>query len=96
MKGHSAKMSSPTPVKIALLDTGLNEKYKGWVPPTNYHDFTDPSQTNYQDTTDHGTKMFRVLRRVYSNAEIYIGRVFETKEASQQTADLMEKVTTCQ
>lgn len=92
MTGYSTQISMPQPVKIAILDTGLTSRYRKEVPPARYHYFVDPSQKECQDTAGHGTKMFKVLRRVYSKAEIYVGRVFETSQASTQTADLMEKV----
>ncbi|KAF2148084.1 hypothetical protein K461DRAFT_68431 [Myriangium duriaei CBS 260.36] len=83
--------TSDNPIKIAILDTGLSEKYKNTVPPERYHDFVDPTNRSCQDLAGHGTSMFRVLRKVYSSAQIYVGRVWEGNQAGPNTADLMTK-----
>ncbi|KAI0895105.1 hypothetical protein F4806DRAFT_90486 [Annulohypoxylon nitens] len=76
-------------IKIAILDTGLDEKYRNKHPQEQFHDFLSPTERSCQDLAGHGTQMYQVLRRVYSEAEIYVGRVFETCAANLETANLM-------
>ncbi|KAI1086178.1 hypothetical protein F5B19DRAFT_480199 [Rostrohypoxylon terebratum] len=88
MKGYKHDDIAPK-IKIAILDTGLDEKYRNNHSRERYNDFVSPAETSYHDPVGHGTQMYQVLRRVYSEAEIYIGRVFETCQATAETADLM-------
>ncbi|KAI1439763.1 peptidase S8/S53 domain-containing protein [Annulohypoxylon stygium] len=88
MKGYKHD-TVPPKIKITILDTGLDEKYRNKHPHGQYYDFISPTESSCQDLASHGTQMYQVLQKVYSEAEIYVGRVFETCEASAETADLM-------
>lgn len=91
MKGYKHD-TVPPKIKITILDTGLDEKYRNKHPHGQYYDFISPTESSCQDLASHGTQMYQVLQKVYSEAEIYVGRVFETCEASAETADLMTQV----
>ncbi|KAF2148090.1 subtilisin-like protein [Myriangium duriaei CBS 260.36] len=76
-------------VRIAILDTGLEARYDHEVPLERYHDFVDSGQQIHQDLSGHGTDMYRIIRKVFKNAEYYVGRVFESNDLDNRTADLM-------
>jgi hypothetical protein len=84
------------PVKVAILDTGISKDYfesvKAYI--KEYKDFASGDDKNPKDTSSsqHGTNSVRIVQRVYIDAEIHVGRVFETDEANDHTADLMGEV----
>ncbi|KAF9880591.1 putative extracellular alkaline serine protease protein [Colletotrichum karsti] len=77
------------PAKIAVLDTGLHPSFSA----AGYEDFVDRANETSQDGSGHGTSAFQLLQRVYSDAQIFVGRVWRTNRASDNTASLMAKVT---
>ncbi|KAF2148089.1 hypothetical protein K461DRAFT_68483 [Myriangium duriaei CBS 260.36] len=80
-------------IKFAIFDTGLIEKYeKPNLSPAGYHDFVDPTRASFTDSTGHGSNMFKTLRRIYSRAQFFVGRVSETNNPGPDTADLIVKV----
>ncbi|KAF9879129.1 hypothetical protein CkaCkLH20_03362 [Colletotrichum karsti] len=83
------KDASYSPVKIAILDTGVSPGSGGFV--TDYKDFVSNDHLHYQDRTGHGTEAVSLIRRVYENAEVYVGRIFKERNASENTIDLMTK-----
>lgn len=78
------------PVRIAILDTGISQAYSRSI--AEYKDFVNEGNTTSQDGTGHGTNAFLLLQKVYSDAKIYVGRVWETNRANQHTTSLMTKV----
>lgn len=74
-------------MKIAILDTGISENYAEYV--HDYKDFTSGKDDLYQDIPGHGTNACRLIAQVYSQAEIYVGRVFEHSDAGDMTATVM-------
>lgn len=81
-----------TPVKIAILDTGIAESYSRSQSIAGYKDFVEKGNATFQDRTGHGTNAFLLTQRVYGDAKIYAGRVWETNRANQHTASLMTEV----
>jgi hypothetical protein len=81
-------------VKVAILDTGVSESYhisaKEYI--KDYRDFVSQNDKIRWDNTGQGTSSIRLLQMVYEDAEIYVGRFFETSEVNDLTQDLMAKV----
>ena len=77
-------------MKIAILDTGIapNNVVHG------YRDFIKDSETPCTDSTGHGTKVFRLLRRICDNAHIFVGRIWDKSQLEDNTksAELLESV----
>jgi hypothetical protein len=46
-----------------------------------YKDFVDSNEQHMRDQTLHGTISLDLVLKMYQDAEMYIGRVFETKDA---------------
>jgi subtilisin family serine protease len=85
------------PVRVAILDTGVHEAYyqndQSFTKSIkDYKDFVSGNDNKRQDGTGHGTSCVRLLQKVYENADIYVGRVFETKDATPETKKYMENV----
>lgn len=82
------------PTKIAILDTGVKkecyETYKDNI--CEYKDFVSQLDNNPRDGTGHGSSTLRLLLRLYEDAKIYVGRVFQRQEADDDTEMLMAKV----
>lgn len=91
------------PVKLAILDTGIdanhpwiNEKWaiKWHKPP--FYDFT--TSTPYErmipiDETGHGTQMAGIVLQFAQDVELYVIRVFETREFEGRSgSNAMEQV----
>ena len=77
-------------VRVAVLDTGLNESLIESV--KDYKDFVTGDDSTCIDNTGHGTNAVRLLQKVYLKADIYVGRTFEDSQAAANTASLMAKV----
>ncbi|KAJ0284453.1 hypothetical protein CBS470a_006835 [Colletotrichum nupharicola] len=77
-------------VKIAILDTGVLKSFKRRV--SEYKDFVLRDDSEFQDFTGHGTEAVSLITRIYPDAEIFIGRVFERSQATDDTAALMAEV----
>ena len=82
------------PTKIAILDTGVTEEcykvLKDFI--KEYKDFISNNDKLQQDGTGHGTTALRLLLKLYDDAEVYVGRVFEHKDADDETERLMAEV----
>jgi hypothetical protein len=57
-----------------------------------YKDFVSNNDKLQQDGTGHGTTALRLLLKLYDDAEVYVGRVFEHKDADDETERLMAEV----
>ncbi|KAI3542670.1 extracellular alkaline serine protease [Colletotrichum abscissum] len=79
--------SSSQPSRIVILDTGVRSELSSLT--TSYKDFISVNGFNYQDNTNHGTCAVALIKRIYTSADIYVGRVFEGQLASDNTASLM-------
>ncbi|KAK1513160.1 extracellular alkaline serine protease [Colletotrichum tamarilloi] len=79
--------SSSQPSRIVILDTGVRSELSSLT--TSYKDFISVNGFNYQDNTNHGTCAVALIKRIYTSADIYVGRVFEGQNASDNTASLM-------
>lgn len=87
------KVACP-PSKIAILDTGVTIKYHGIYKSSihGYKDFVSKLDDSPQDGTGHGTKALRLLLKLYEDAEVYVGRVFQRQDADDDTERLMAEV----
>jgi hypothetical protein len=70
-------------VKIAVLDTGLVSD-SHYVSVT-YRDFVDPKEKGRIDKTLHGTTSVDLILKAYPEAELYVGRVFNTNQTDERT-----------
>jgi hypothetical protein len=82
------------PVRIAVLDTGIdqNDPYADAI--TDYKDFVDGNNSIKKDNTGHGTNSVKLIFKVFNNAEIYVARIFENRDEHPDTKDLAEKART--
>lgn len=82
------------PTKVAILDTGVTEEcyqiLEGYI--KGYKDFVSSNDNIRKDGTGHGTTALRLLLKLYDDAEVYVGRVFEHKDADDETERLMAEV----
>lgn len=97
LQGRKAEKDSDSrPAKIAILDTGVEKGYARVI--KQYRDFTRSYDTNEtcQDNTGQGAIAVRLVLEICYSAEIYVGRVFESSEANDNTVgvSLMSQVTT--
>ncbi|CAN9361975.1 unnamed protein product [Alternaria alternata] len=84
------KVACP-PSKIAILDTGVTTECYGRYERSihGYKDFVSNIDDSPQDGTGHGTSVLRLLLKLYEDAEVYVGRVFQRQDADDQTERLM-------
>ncbi|KAF3000401.1 hypothetical protein E8E14_001268 [Neopestalotiopsis sp. 37M] len=76
--------------RVAILDTGVHEDLNesdGLV--TDYKDFVGNDDQVWKDNVGHGTNAVRLTKKVYNMAKVYVARVFEGSEASNNTETLM-------
>ncbi|KAI1746745.1 hypothetical protein F4782DRAFT_553070 [Xylaria castorea] len=76
-------------VKIAVLDSGVENQYSNDI--VEYQDFVDESNSSCLDNTGHGTNVFRLLRKVCEDANIFTARVWDGSQHTPKTPALMEK-----
>jgi hypothetical protein len=57
-----------------------------------YKDFVSGDITTRRDNTGHGTNCIQLLQKVYADAEIHVGRVFQGSQATDNTHKLMAEV----
>jgi hypothetical protein len=71
------------PVKIAVLDTGLenNQRFED----VTYKDFVDREREGRVDNTFHGTASVDLILQAYPEAKLYVGRVFNTNQTDEET-----------
>ncbi|ETS79009.1 hypothetical protein PFICI_08862 [Pestalotiopsis fici W106-1] len=76
--------------RVAILDTGVHEDlYDSDGMVKDYKDFVGNDDQMWRDNVGHGTNAVRLTKKVYNMAEIYVARVFETSQASNDTEALM-------
>ncbi|UNI19462.1 hypothetical protein JDV02_005644 [Purpureocillium takamizusanense] len=78
-------------VRIAVIDTGINEDDAYAKQIRGYRDFVANKDYVKQDATGHGTNSVKLIFKVYAEAEVYVARVFESDQANDDTQDLMLK-----
>ncbi|OJJ96323.1 hypothetical protein ASPACDRAFT_125874 [Aspergillus aculeatus ATCC 16872] len=80
------------PVRIAIIDTGLHPTYRSRLNVVEYKDLID-NRLTMRDNTWHGTLSATLAAGACDNAELYIARIFDTKDADiEQGPRLMAKV----
>lgn len=101
LEGVSHEETTPKKrVKVAILDTGVREqdyqddqaKPPGTEGIKDYKDFASNKDNERTDRTGHGSACMKLLQKVYQEAEIFVGRVFERAKATENTAQLMATV----
>ena len=71
------------PVKIAIIDSGLNDTVKGRYMAQSrivYKDFTDETR----NISWHGTCCAKIICDIYEEAELFIARIFEKDHADER------------
>jgi hypothetical protein len=100
---NRSRGSDAKPVKIAILDTGIDTKNEyinlkfqlntGKEPRhQNYQDFVHGKHSLPQDSEGHGTHIAGIILRYAPMAKIYVARIAETHKSSQNDKSLNEKV----
>ncbi len=93
-------------IRIAVLDTGLEAAKEGRtvVEVVEFRDFVaehkrrisnpafDGKVTTRIDAVGHGTKAVNLLHSIFPEAELYVGRVFQTGQETEDTKDCILKV----
>ncbi|KAJ5747489.1 Cadherin [Penicillium nucicola] len=92
MEVYEKFIQSPpkSPVKIAILDTGIDEKHPDIDACVDQikdrYDWTDESSNGKaNDRTGHGTFIAALLLKYAPDAEIYIAKICDTRPSSPQT-----------
>ncbi|KAH6714001.1 hypothetical protein BKA61DRAFT_607018 [Leptodontidium sp. MPI-SDFR-AT-0119] len=80
-------------VKIAILDTGLDENHHPfWEVKKGYEDFAGNQNHRGIDDTGHGTNGFHLISKIMDDeVDIFVARVFEGEKATSETPTLMAK-----
>ena len=83
-------------VRIAILDTGLDENHQSfWEVKKDYKDFAGNQDDRGIDNTGHGTNGFHLISKIMDDeVDIFVARVFDSKKATPETPALMAKVST--
>ncbi|KAI0860594.1 hypothetical protein F4860DRAFT_478936 [Xylaria cubensis] len=76
-------------IKIAILDTGIGNQYLASI--EGYHDFVEGPASSRSDHSVHGTNIFLLIRKVFEDAQCFIGRVWEGSQDTLKTPTVMEK-----
>lgn len=77
-------------MKIAILDTGVVEDLKERV--SDYRDFASRNDADLQDPIGHGTQAVFLIDRIYPEAELYVGRIYDGRHATDDAAALVTEV----
>ncbi|KXH67322.1 extracellular alkaline serine protease [Colletotrichum salicis] len=85
----SKRDASYAPTRIAILDTGIDKSHSSSV--VEYRDFLDPKNIHHCDNTGHGSNAFKLLQKVYPEAQIFVGRVWKSNAANDDTGSIMTK-----
>jgi hypothetical protein len=75
-KREKASIGSFRPVKVAVLDTGLDLNHPS-VNPEKYKDFVGSDGAPRKGNTSHGTISVDLILRMYQDADLYVARIFE-------------------
>lgn len=81
-------------IKIAILDTGVTKKYYDYFKAYSeeYKDFASGEDDLQQDGTGHGSTALRLLMRLKHRVKVFVGRVFKSTNADDNTEQVMAKV----
>jgi len=81
-------------VKIAILDTGLDERHSSfWAVKKGYEDFARNQNQRGIDNTGHGTNGFNLISKIMDDdVDIFVARIFEGEHATVNTPTLMARV----
>ena len=79
-----------TPVKIAVIDTGLSPDHP--QVPVVYKDFISSPNSRIQDDPQHGTNSLNLILRMIDTAQIYVARVFQNGDGNSDTPSDMAEV----
>lgn len=98
-----AEANRPKRVKVAILDTGFNrqsslfKEARRRLLPQAEIDFKDYVGTSRRpvDKTGHGTRVMSLLMEVIQNVDVWMARVFETNEGTEETESRIVEVCVC-
>ncbi|KAK8023582.1 hypothetical protein PG993_011648 [Apiospora rasikravindrae] len=76
------------PVKIAVLDTGVDPHDAASVYIDGYRDFVSGDDSIKRDNTGHGTTSVNLIFDMCESASVHVARIFEQDEASDNTQEL--------
>lgn len=85
------KRENYEPVKIAILDSGINPKHPSSKYIKGYKDFVSASQ-EYVDCTGHGTDGVLIVNAIIPEAHVYVARVFEEEPTDVETLSAVANV----
>lgn len=82
------------PVKIAILDTGIDRDFAHFWKFTqeHYKDFVNVENRQGIDRTRHGTNGVQLLFKMLNNAEIHVVRCWKNEKADKNSPKLVEEV----
>jgi hypothetical protein len=80
------------PVKLAILDSGIDSKSPYWKRIKDYKDFVAAEEQEGIDKTGHGTKGVCLILKVIPEVEVYVARVFDDETATEVTPKLVGEV----
>jgi len=87
---NSGRSEGDVPVRVAVLDTGIDPLHPLVDKIHDYRDFVDkkctPGQQLRKDNTGHGTNMVYLLHKTAPCVEIYVARVFSEDTGNSETA----------
>lgn len=77
-----------------MLDTGITKKdydtFRAYI--EEYKDFASGDDDLQQDGTGHGSTALRLLMRLNYRVRVFVGRVFTSTNADDNTEQVMAKV----
>ena len=80
------------PVKIAILDSGIESSSPFRKRIKDYEDFVTPEDQVGIDKTGHGTKGVCLTFKVIPEAHVYVARVWDSQNSTSATPELVAKV----
>jgi hypothetical protein len=86
------KAGDYNPVKLAILDSGIDSKSRYWNRIKEYKDFVATEKQEGIDNTGHGTTGVYLTLKVIPKVEAYVARVWESQKATKATPALVAEV----
>jgi hypothetical protein len=80
------------PVKVAILDTGIDSKSPYWKKIKGYKDFVAVEEQEGIDKTGHGTNGVYLIFKVIPEVEVYVARVWDSQKPTEVTPTLVAQV----
>ncbi|KAL7969998.1 hypothetical protein HDV63DRAFT_404576 [Trichoderma sp. SZMC 28014] len=92
MVGKRDKNNCPE-IKVAILDTGITKEcfHRCRASIEEYKDFAPGEDELQQDRDEHGSNALRLLLKLNGDVKVFVGRVFKSKVADDDTESVMAK-----